>query len=282
MGRRASPGGVNGAGLAVFDKNNLYSGGTLTLNGNWFEFVDPYSGGRYSGIGGGDGTRDSPAATYTSTINNREYLAVMKPGGPQAAVIYSHLEGSVDAPVFYSATETVTTSFAIAGGVPKVDAPGCTGCLGAEANGWIHSVGVYSFANGTPYILSTMVLGEPSHQRCTQIVSIAVNTQNGVATSLQVAGGIDGSGPLAAEIAMPLVNSTGIDQALVVYDHSRSDFYPGVKALWWNVDSNSVSCVTILQQGSFTPDNTAPTRTTRTAGSTFSTRWPRFRARRTS
>ena len=63
-----------GAGLAVFDKRNLYAGGALTLNQNWFEFVDPYSGGPYSGIGGGDGTRDGdyeaarPARSARSTV----------------------------------------------------------------------------------------------------------------------------------------------------------------------------------------------------------------------
>ncbi|HVR09902.1 MAG TPA: hypothetical protein VMW75_17795 [Thermoanaerobaculia bacterium] len=250
----ASSGGVNGAGLAVFDKANLYRGGTLTLNTNWFEFVDPYSGGPYHGIGGGNGTRDNPVATYTSTINNREYLTVRIPAA-QAEVLYSHIEGTTDAPVFYSGTETVTTSFAVASGVPAVDAPGCTGCIATFVNGWIHSSAVYGFANGDAYILSTMVLGDPNHARATQIISIAVNTKTGAATALQVASGIDGSGPLASEIAMPLVRSGSADVAYVVYDHSRFDFYPGVKDISWNVDTNSVNYITVLREGSLTPNN---------------------------
>ncbi len=255
----ASSGGVNGAGLAVFNKNSLYNGAPLALQTNWWEFVDPYSGGPYVGVGGGNGTRDNPAATYTSTINNREYLTVRVPAA-HATVVYSHLEGAVNNPVFYSATETVTTGFAIAGGVPAVDAPGCTGCISTFVNAWIHSSGVYQFANGVPYILSTMVEGDPNHARATQIISIAVNTQNGVATSLQVASGIDGSGPLASEIAMPLVRSGAADQALIVYDHSRFDFYPGVKDISWNVDTNSVNYITILSGGSLTPTNGDQTR----------------------
>ncbi|HXO21992.1 MAG TPA: hypothetical protein VOA87_18915 [Thermoanaerobaculia bacterium] len=247
--------GVNGAGLAVFNKTRLYNGGTLTLNTNWFEFVDPYSGGPYSGVGGGNGTRDNPVSTYAATINNREYLTVSTINSAgHAVVIYSHVEGATNSPVFYSATETVTTSF-LATGPVGVDAPGCTGCMKTFANGWIHSSNVWTFASGVPYILSTMVLGDPNHARSTQIISLAVNTQNGAATALQVAGGIAGSGPLAAEIAMPLVRSGSADQALIVYDHSRYDFYPGVKDISWNVDANTVSYVTVLRQGSFTPNN---------------------------
>jgi hypothetical protein len=250
----ASSGGVNGAGLAVFDKANLYNGGTLTLNRNWFEFVDPYSGGPYHGIGGGNGTRDNPVATYGTTINNREYLTVRIPAAT-AEVLYSHVEGATDAPVFYSGTELVNTGFAVAPGVPAVDAPGCTGCIATFVNGWIHSSTVYPFANGDAYILSTMVLGDPNHARATQIISIATNTRTGAATSLQVASGIDGSGPLAAEIAMPLVRTGSTDVAYIVYDHSRFDFHPGVKDISWNVDANSVNYITVLREGTLTPNN---------------------------
>ncbi|MEA2600951.1 MAG: hypothetical protein QOF89_1943 [Acidobacteriota bacterium] len=246
--------GVNGAGLAVFDKNNLYQGGSLSLQINWWEFVDPYSGGPYSGIGGGNGTRDDPVVTYASTINNREYLTVRLPA-PQATVVYSYIEGPVNNPVFYSAAQTVTTSFAVDSIVSAVDAPGCTGCMNALANGWIHSSGVYLFANGMPYILTTMVMGDPNHARATQIINIALNTQTGAATALQVAGGTDGSGSLASEIAMPLVRSSTANQALIIYDHSQSNFYPGVKSIWWNVDTNSVSSSATLQEGSLTPNN---------------------------
>lgn len=249
----SASGTVNGTGLAVFDKSNLYSSGDLRLNRNWFEFVDPWSGGPYHGIGGGNGTRDNPALTYGQTINNREYLTVsMINSQGDAAVVYSHVEGNTDTPVFYSTTETVTTSFQATGPV-AVDAPGCSGCMSTFANGWIHSSGVFTFQNGVPYVISTMVLGDPRYARSTQIIGIATNTQNGAATALQLAGGISGSGPMAAEIAMPLIRSN--NEALIVYDHSRFDFYPGVKNALWDIDTNSVTYVTVLREGSLTPNN---------------------------
>jgi hypothetical protein len=261
----ASSQGVNGAGLAVFDKSQLYSGDPLTLNQNWFEFVDPYSGeGPYSGIGG-NGERDNPVATYAPTTNNREYLTASTMSGSQASVIYSFIEGSVDAPVYVAATEIVTSSFQV-NGTSTVDAPGCTACLGSYANTWIHSSGVWAFHDGIPYILSTMVLGDPGYRNATQIISIATNTQTGAATALQVAGGLAGAGPLAAEIAMPLVRSGGADRAVIVYDFSAGNFYPGVKSVTWNVDKNTVLHRRVLQQGSLTP----------TPGSFQANRWVDF------
>jgi hypothetical protein len=70
-----------------------------------------------------------------------------------------------------------------------------------------------------------MVLGDPRYAHATQIINVATNTQTGVGTALQLAGGRDGAGPMAAEIAMPL-RTSGADSALIFYDFSASDFYP--------------------------------------------------------
>src|SRR5439155_16607839 len=132
---KGAPGGVNGAGLAVFDKSNLYAGRALTLNQNWFEFVDPFSGGPYSGIGAGYETVDNPVTTYSST--GREYLVTSTFNSlGNAGVIYSYVGGPTDSPTFSSAALTVNTSFS-AIGMGAVDAPGCTNCISALSNNWI-------------------------------------------------------------------------------------------------------------------------------------------------
>ncbi len=53
-----------------------------------------------------------------------------------------------------------------------------------------------------------------------------------------------------------------------MYDQSRSDFYPGVKAALWNIDSNFVEYVKVVAAGNLTP---AP-------GSFEATRWADFTA----
>jgi hypothetical protein len=120
-------------------------------------------------------------------------------------------------------------------------------------NTWIHSSGVWAFANSVPYIISTMVLGDPRYQRATQIISIATNTQTGAATALQLSGGKDGAGAMAAEIAMPLVRTGNSNKALIVYDYSDSSFYPGIKSATWDIDRNSVRKGSVTKEGSLTP-----------------------------
>jgi hypothetical protein len=248
----------NGVPLAVFDKNNLYQGGILSLNTNWFEFVDPYNGGPYSGYST-TGARDNPVLTYTSTRDNRLYLtAALVNSSNDIAVTYSHIQGSTDAPVFYSNTEKVTTTLTAAEAqgyeIPTVDAPGCTGCMVSFSNGWIHSSGAWSFTNGTPYVLSTVVFGERGYSNATEILGMATNTSTGASTSISLVGGTNGNGPMASEIAVP-AQLTGTNEALIVYAHSNSSFYPGVKAALWDVDSNSISYIEILQEGALTPNN---------------------------
>jgi hypothetical protein len=238
-----------GAALAVFDKAQVYSGASLTLNQNWFEFVDPYN------------EANNPAATYAPITNNREYLSAAAFDGSQAAVVYSYVEGAADSPVYVAGAELVTTGFQ-ASGLPAVDAPGSSACLQAWTNGWIHSSGVWSFRNGTPYVLSTMVLGDPRFSNSTQVVNLALNTNTGTAFALQLAGGRNGAGAMASEIAMPLVRSGGTNQAVIVYDFSASDFYPGVKSATWNLDRNTAGHLSTLNQGVVTPTGFAQGRWT--------------------
>lgn len=248
----------NGTSLAVFDKSNLYNGGSLTLNGNWFEFVDPYNGGPYNGYSV-VGARDNPVLTYTSTTSNRLYLTTaLVNSSNDVAITYSHVQGSTDSPVFYSNTEKVTTSLTAKGAqgyeIPNVSAPGCTGCMVSFSNGWIHSSGVWAFTNGTPYILSTVVFGEPGFSHATEILGMATNTSDGSSTSVSLKGGTNGNGSMASEIAMPGQLSS-IDEALIVYAHSNTNFYPGVKAALWNIDSNSISYIDVLAEGVLSPSN---------------------------
>ena len=252
-------GDVNGVGLAVLDKGNLYAGGALTLNQNWFEFVDPFSGGPYSGIGGGDGTRDHPVNTYAST--GREYLVTSTNNTPSntgnAGVIYSYVAGSTDSPTFHSAALTVNTSFSAIDmfGV-AVDAPGCTNCISAFSNNWIHSAGTWNWKDGLPRVVSTMVMGQPGFSRgATQVINVAMKIADGTSTALRISKNAAGSGPLASEIGMPLGGTSTINEALIAYDYSNSAFYPGIKMATWNVDNNSIISASVLKQGVLTPNN---------------------------
>jgi len=58
---------------------------------------------------------------------------------------------------------------------------------------------------------------------------------------------------MGSEIAMPLVPNTSHNAAMIVYARSRADFYPGVFAAQWNIDSNSIAYVSSFAQGSFVP-----------------------------
>ncbi len=229
-------------GLAVFDKANLYAGGALTLNTNWFEFNDPVQ----------NGNRDNPVLTYGPTVNNREYLTASITSGGYAAVLYSHIEGSTDAPVFYSGTDQVTTSFPASGAPSTVDAPNCAGCMTASwPKGWMHSSGVWTFTDGHAYIMSTAVFNDAAYSNASQIVNVAISDA-GAATAMNIYGGT-GWGAMSSEITMPLVTTLTYNRALVAYDASDSSFYPGVMAAQWNVDLNTIEFNTALAQGSFVP-----------------------------
>jgi hypothetical protein len=239
----ASQNGVPSTGLAVFNKDNLYRGGSLTVNTNWFEFVDPFNG-----------EPDNPTLTYT-TATNREYLthADVSPSG-FATTTYSYLSGPTDAPVLHSAVETVTTSFKASLDLPPVSAPGCAFCMRYFTNVWIHSSSVWAFRNRVPHILSTVIVGNPAVSNGTQVISMATSISTGRAVALRTAALTqNGSGAMASEIAMPIVSPSSVDEALIVYDYSSSSYFPGVKAVLWNMDKNSVIRSKSLMQGILTP-----------------------------
>jgi hypothetical protein len=168
-------------------------------------------------------------------------------------VIYSYVEGPTNQPLYYPGVETVIPGFQVSF-EPVLDAPGCTACMGEWTNTWIHSSGVYSFRNGVPYVLTTMVFGNPALERSKQIINVATSTATGDATALQVIDGQNGAGPLASEIAMPLRFSGGKpDEALIVYDYTGPTFYPGIKSVTWSVDRNTVHNADVVKQGLFTP-----------------------------
>src|ERR1700730_11855891 len=238
-----SQNGIPGTGLGVFSKSDLYSGKSLIVNTNWFEFVDPISG-----------QTDNPTLTYTRAAG-REYLthADVSASG-FATTTYSYLSGATNAPVLHSGVETVTTSFKASLNLPSVSAPGCNFCMGYFSAGWIHSSSVWAFHSGVPYILSTVVLGNPAVSNGTQVINVATNIPTGQAVALRIAPLTqNGSGAMASEIVMPIVPPSSVDEAVIVYDYSSSTYYPGVKAVLWNMDSNSVIYGKSLMQGVLTP-----------------------------
>lgn len=224
--------------LTVFDKNNLYNGGSLTASTYW-QFVDPVSS--------GGNNHDNPVLTYGTPVDGREYLTASAIVAGSAAVVYSYVDGTVDAPTFTAGFTQVDTSFAATGPVP-VDAPGCSGCINTFSNGVIHS----STVSG-PWLLSTMMLGDPRFARSTQAVQVAYNLQTSTVTSQQFAGGVAGAGILASEIAMQAVPNTTFNSAILAYGRSRSDYFPGVRIAQWNIDTNAMTYVNEVQQGTKLP-----------------------------
>lgn len=254
--------GVNGAGLAVFMKANLYGGFAPVLNSTWFQFVDRFSGGNYNNPGGeasANNSRDTPTLTNVALPNNRMFLvaSTVTSSGGNPIIVYSYLEGPGNAPVYYPAVTGVVVSGTLVTGaqgnaIPAVSAPGCSACMQALTNGWVHSAGVFASTGVNPYVVSTTVWGDKDIPNSTQIVSQALNANTGARRTLIAKAGIAGSGPMASEIAMPFV-LPGYNQALIVYDHSRSDFYPGVRSMTWDIDNNSIVSVDTLQQGMLLP-----------------------------
>lgn len=231
-----------GAGLAVFDKRALYGGRSLGLNATWFEFLDPLENA---------GNRDNPVSTYAPTTNHREYLTISTVSNGRAAVIYSFVEGPTNAPRYSPAFLQVTTSFP-AGNLTAVDTPACQGCLVAYSNAWIHSSGVWLLRNGIPVIVSTYEIGDPRYLRSTELVALA-STQTGVSRALRLAGGAAGLGPLASEIALPLVRATATNTATIGYAISGPATDPSFAYASWNIDANKVTSVSLLGQGTIAP-----------------------------
>lgn len=236
--------------LNVFDKANLYAGGALSLNANWFGFADS------SNVS----NKDNPARTYTSTINNREYLSFLRldTNTNKEQVVYSHVEGSTDSPVFYSETDAVDTQvpWTNGGGVTTLDAPGCTGCVGGETNGTIHSSDVYQLSNGQQYILSTNVEADATYANADDVLAVAIS-DSGVAETVAIMPSSSGEGGIASEIGMPSVQNIA-DTASIVFDYSSSTFYPGIYAAQWNIDQNRLDFNQPIQQGNVVPPGCSP------------------------
>jgi len=236
--------------LNVFDKNNLYSGRSLTLNTNWFGFADSSN----------TTNKDNPARTYTATINNREYLSFLRDDAntSKEQVVYSHIEGSIDSPVFYSETDAVDTNvpWANGGGVSTVDGPGCTACVGGETNGTIQSSDVFQLSNGQQYILSTNVESDATYSNADDVISVAT-ADSGAAETLAILPSESGQGAIASEIGMPSVQSVA-DTASIVYDYGSSTFYPGAYAAQWNLDYNRLDYNQAMQQGNIVPPGCNP------------------------
>lgn len=231
-----------GAGLAVFDKTSLYGGRALRLNVNWFEFVDPLEN---------VGNRNNPVSTYAATIHDREYLTVSTVSNGRAGVIYSFIDGPVDAPLYYPSTLQVTTSF-FAAPLEAVDTVGCQGCLFAYSNAWIHSSGVWSLHNGIPVIVSTYTVGDPRYPRSSQVIAVA-SSQIGVSRAFRISGGAAGAGPLASEIALPLVRTSATNYATIGYATSESNSDPSLDYAVWNVDANVLTSVSSFSRGTTVP-----------------------------
>lgn len=231
------------ASLNVFDKQALYAGENLSLNANWFTFAD--SSNVYN--------KDNPVRTYAQTINNREYLTFVREDtkNSEEQVVYSHVEGAADAPVFYSETDAVDTPSDWNGGGPAVqDAPGCTACVGGETNGTIQSSGVYQLSNGEQYILSTNVLIDNNEPNADDVLATATS-DSGTAETMDIFP-TAGEGGIASEIGMPSVQSLA-DTADVIFDYSSPSYYPGVWAAQWNLDNNHVDYVQAIQEGNVVP-----------------------------
>ena len=171
-----------------------------------------------------------------------------------AGVIYSYVAGPTDSPTFSSAAQTVNTSFSAIGMQP-VDAPGCTNCISAFSNNWIHSAGLWNSKDGFPRAVSTMVMGKPGLSGATQIISVVMKIADGTSTALRISRNAAGSGPLASEIGVPLGGTSMINEALIAYDYSNSGFYPGIKMATWNLDNNSIISTSVLKEGILTPNN---------------------------
>lgn len=235
-----------GPNLAVFDSNALDSGATLNLNGNFFQFVDIQDQFALN--------RDNPAKTYTATPDNREYLTasgVEQLGGPPVGVfVYSYIAGPADAPRYFFGTTTVNTGIPVTDPA-SLDTPDCQGCLGSDASEWTHSSGVWRLPDGHIHSLATAVFGDPNYPSANLVIAVDL-TDTGSARAVQISGGQAGAGALASEIALPLAGGAK-DVATIGYDASSGQFYPGLKKLEWNLDTNAVTAPAVVAEGELSP-----------------------------
>lgn len=233
------------ASLDVFDKNNLYAGGALSLNSNWWQFADS------SNVN----NKDNPADTYVPTINNREYLTFVRDDTTtgKEQVVYSHIEGSVDAPVFYSETDAVDTTlpWTNSGLTVTESSIGCSACIGSWTNGTIQSSDVFQLSDGNQYILTTNAEDDSVYANANDLVAVAMSSA-GTPYTLELFPNATGTGTLGSEIGMPLSQSI-TNTATVAYEYSSPSFYPGAYVAQWNILYNRLDYNDVLQQGNVVP-----------------------------
>jgi hypothetical protein len=248
--------------LTVLDKTQLYAGKPLALNGNYFKFKDPVTSGNLNGNGTSDdgkpphgGLKNDPVQTYATAPQNRQYLAVQGLDSKgNTEMVYSYIQGTVDAPRYYPSVSTADTSLNIFGGTwQNFNAPGCTSCIqGLEYDG-LNSAGLYALKNGDSVLLSTVAEPDGRHQPSSQIIGVANDLTKKKVTAISLSTGTAGDGFLGSEITMPLISATSSNIAVLAYDKVGATFYPGVGDMDWNLDTNSIGSLTTLMEGDETP-----------------------------
>lgn len=230
-------------GLAVFDKNNLYNGGGLSQNRNFFKFLDPQDV--------STSYRDDPSRTYTTTAGDREYLTESVINNGYAATQYSYFDCNTDNPVFHSNMATVRSNFQarlLSLYTPVSEPNGCNYCLNYESYSVIHSSTVNSiYPNGYPAIYATAAFQDtdPRYTNRTQVVSTALVETTNNSRAIQLLGRGSGDGSMASEIALPY-DGNGVNLAILGYAHSDSSFYPGTLFAEWNSDANTFNFANIV------------------------------------
>ena len=245
--------GPNDGGLIAVNKSAAYAGQLA-----YTRFQDRI----YENPGA---TANNPASTYSA--NESRLILTSTAVDPDYTVhlMTSYIGGTAASPAYYmggwKSTTPAFTTGSDPGGCPIlystfcVSAPG-GGLIGNFTDTFSHSSGVYSSTFGDPYLVATMTFTDPRFTHASQIISFVVNTWSGGWNSLQVAGGTNGSGPIASDIAMPLVLS-GANTALIGYEISRADYYPSAKIATWNIDTMTVTGSAFVQQGTGMPDSFA-------------------------
>ena len=181
----------NGYSLQVFDKQNLFGGGTLNLGTNWFEFQDQ--------VTNDDGRLDNPVATYVSDAVERLTHGHVKKNG-EYQVVYSHITGATDSPVYTpdTASTTIANFTGLSNNLAPAQAPSCTTdcsiqpscCISSLVSGWVHSSGVYSDLNGNEVLVSANVSGWTAHSNTNVAEYVVENlsTNNSYASIVGSAG----------------------------------------------------------------------------------------------
>jgi hypothetical protein len=234
--------------LHVFDKDQLYHGATLQVGINQFEFADQYD-------------LDIPVVTFApSTIKDREYLAVsnvLSNGDTQ--VIFSYLEGTVDAPVLHQPIETVSLTVTGSGSVPEGFQLGCLSpCIGSEDDARINSASVSVGKNEHDYILITFALGTPvTNPNGSTVVLVATDTTSGAAASRAI---VSTSPDVVGYPSVVLANHS--NTAIVGYASFTTTNYPAAKVNEWDIRTNVLSTSKTFAQS--------------TVEYTFGTRWGDF------